>query len=42
MIIKPDDQVLDYYAYNQRIGVVERSREFLQVLQVLEGRSRPL
>lgn len=40
MIVKPDDQILDYYSYQKKIGIAERDRHYLQVLQVLDRRSR--
>jgi hypothetical protein len=38
MIVKPDDQVLDYLIYQTRIGKAEREKRFIDFLSVLDRR----
>jgi hypothetical protein len=41
MIVKPDDQVIDYVIYQMKIRKAEQEKPFVDLMQVLERRSKP-
>jgi len=41
MIVKPDDQILDYFIYQSRIQKAESEKRFIDLIQVLDRRTKP-